>query len=312
MKFGKIVLMDFNDETIDKSHFGILNQLAESVEIVCDRNLNKIKDADVLLTKITTLVDKELIDACQNLKYIGVFATSFSKVDTEYAKSKGIAVTNLAGYSTEAVAEFVFSVLLDYIRDLERGKENAKKSDFEFLSFLGWELKGKTIGIIGLGSIGKRVSEIAQGFGLNVIYWSRNRKLDYESKGIKYCELEEVLKKSDVITIHLAHNNETKGIINKEMLEKIKEGTILITLTSLELMDTNKLKELLKQGKLVLISDYLDLFPEEERKELQKLKNVVAFPPLAFRTREAIQGQKNLLIDNLVKFSEGKIQNKVN
>lgn len=304
--------MDFNDETIDKDHFDVLNQLAESVEIVCDRNLDKIKDADVLLTKITTKVDKELIDSCKNLKYIGVFATSFSKIDIEYAESKGIVVTNLAGYSTEAVAEFVFSVLLDYIRDLERGKENARKNDFEFLSFLGWELKGKTIGIIGLGSIGRRVSEIAQGFGLNVIYWSRNRKLDYESKGIEYYELEDVLKKSDIIIIHLAHNNETNKIINKDMLEKIKNGAVLITLTSLELMDTEKLKELLKQGRFVLISDYLDLFQEEERKELQKLKNVVAFPPLAFRTKEAIQRQKNLLIDNLVKFSEGKIQNKVN
>ncbi len=312
MKFNKIILMDFNDETIDKDHFDVLNQLAESVEIVCDRNLDKIKDADVLLTKITTKVDKELIDSCKNLKYIGVFATSFSKIDIEYAESKGIVVTNLAGYSTEAVAEFVFSVLLDYIRDLERGKENARKNDFEFLSFLGWELKGKTIGIIGLGSIGRRVSEIAQGFGLNVIYWSRNRKLDYESKGIEYYELEDVLKKSDIIIIHLAHNNETNKIINKDMLEKIKNGAVLITLTSLELMDTEKLKELLKQGRFVLISDYLDLFQEEERKELQKLKNVVAFPPLAFRTKEAIQRQKNLLIDNLVKFSEGKIQNKVN
>jgi len=202
--------------------------------------------------------------------------------------------------------------LLDYIRELEKGKNNAKKGIFEFNEFLSWELKGKTFGIIGLGNIGKRVFEIALGFGLNVIYWSRNRKMDYEEKGARYVELDDLIKSSDVIAVHLARNEETEGIINKNRLNLIKKGAVVIIFTSLKLMDISNLIDLLNQGKFTLISDYLDMLPEEEWKKLVQLNNVVAYPPIAFRTKEAIQRQKDLLIDNLVKFSEGNTQNKVN
>ncbi|MFQ6020709.1 MAG: 2-hydroxyacid dehydrogenase [Candidatus Aenigmatarchaeota archaeon] len=314
MKFNKIALLDFEKDLLEKEYLDKLLEITEKLEIVeknDENKLEKIKDADILLVRITTMVDKNIINNCSNLKYIGVMATSFSKIDTKYAAQKGIVVTNLAGYSTEAVAEFVFATLLEYIRELERGKTNARKGEFSFDSFLTWELKGKKFGIIGLGNIGKGVSEIALGFGLDVRYWSRNRKPEYEAKGVKYVEFDEVLN-SDIIDIHLARNKETEGIFSKEKLDKIKEGSIVICLTSLKLFDFDYLIGLLKKGKFTLISDYLDLLPEDKRKELEGLPNLVAYPPIAFRTREAIKRQKDLLIDNLMKFAEGKIQNKVN
>lgn len=313
MKFKKIVLLDFEKTSLEKEYLNSLSKLAETVEIVEEkeeRKIEKIKNADVLLTRIFTKIDKSIIDVCYHLRYIGVFATDFSKIDIKYATERGIVVTNLAGYSTEAVAEFVFASLLEYIRELERGKNNARKDDFSFNSFLTWELKGKKFGIIGLGNIGKRVSEIALGFDADVRYWSRNRKQEYDAKDVKYIPLDNIFD-SDIIDIHLAKNNETMGIINKERISKIKKDAIVLCFTSLQHFDLQYLIEALKRNEFILITDYLDMLPEKDRKELMKLPNVVAYPPIAFRTKEAIKRQKELLVDNLINFSKGIIQNKV-
>lgn len=274
--------------------------------------MEKIKDADVLLTRIFTKVDKNLIDGCKSLKYVGTFSTAFDAIDTKYAAQKNITVTNLAGYSTEAAAEFLFAALLEQVRELERAKKQAREKDYSFNKFLDSELKGKTFGIIGLGSIGKRVSEIAAAFGMNVIYWSRTRKKEYENKGVKFVDLNELLQKSDIITVHLSLNEETKGFLNKERLEMIKKDAILICLSSLELTNSEVLIGLLKEKQFVLITDHADMAEENKRKELENIQNCIIYPPVAFRTKEAIKRQKDLLIDNLVKFSKGKTQNKVN
>lgn len=315
MKFKKIVLLDFDKTTLEKEYLDKLSELAETVKIVEEKEenkLEKIKDTDVLLTRISTKVDKNLINNCKNLKYVGVFATAFDAIDIKYAAEKDITVTNLAGYSTEAVAEFLFAVLLEHIRKLERAKNQARNKDYSFDKFLSWELKDKILGIIGLGNIGKRVSEIALSFGLNVIYWSRTRKQEYEDKGVKFADLDRLLKTSDIITIHLALNEETKEFLNKERLEKIKKETILICLAPIELIEFEALINFLKAKQFVFITDHADLLEEHKRNKLENVLNCIIYPPVAFRTKEAIKRQKDLLIDNLVKFSRGVIQNKVN
>jgi glycerate dehydrogenase len=314
MKFKKIVLLDFEETSLRKEDLKELSKLAGTIVTVASTDkqcVQKIYDADILLTRIFTKVDKQLIDACPDLKYVGVFATSFSAIDTAYAAKKGIAVTNLAGYSTEAVAEFVFASLLEHVRELERAKQNARKENFEFKEFLSWELKDKTFGIIGLGNLGKRVAEIALGFGMNVKYWSRNRKRDYEKKGVTYKKLEEVLK-SDVVTIHLAHNPQTEGLITKKQLSAIPKETILMSFTSLKIMEYSALVSLLKKNAFTLITDSFDHLSDQEKKDLENLSNIISYPPVAFRTKEAIDRQRALLVENLKQFSKGKVQNKVN
>lgn len=315
MKFNKIVLLDFEKTTLEKEYLDSLSKLAKIVEVVGEKDekrLEKIKDADVLLTRIFTKVDKSLIDNCKNLKYVGTFSTAFDAIDIKYAAQKGVTVTNLAGYSTEAAAEFLFAALLEQVRELERARNQAREKDYSFNKFLGSELKGKAFGIIGLGNIGKRVSEIAAAFGLNVIYWSRTRKKEYENKGVKFVGLDDLLQKSDIITVHLSLNEETKGFLNKERLEMIKKDAVLICLSSLELTNSEVLISLLKEKRFVLITDHADMIEENKRKELENIQNCIIYPPVAFRTKEAIKRQKDLLIDNLIKFSEGKPQNKVN
>lgn len=289
MKFNKIVLLNFEKTTLEKEYLDSLSELAKIVEIVAEKDekgLEKIKDADVLLTRIFTKIDKNLIDGCKSLKYIGTFSTAFDAIDIKYAAQKGVAVTNLAGYSTEAVAEFLFAALLEYVRGLEKAKNQAREKDYSFNKFLDSELKGKTFGIIGLGNIGKRVSEIAAAFGLNVIYWSRTRKKEYENKGVNFVDLAELLQKSDIITVHLSLNEETKGFLSRERLEMIKKDAILVCLSSLELINSEAIIELLKEKRLVFITDHADMAEESKRKELENIQNCIIYPPVAFRTVE--------------------------
>jgi len=173
-------------------------------------------------------------------------------------------------------------------------------------------LKDKTLGVIGLGAIGKRVAEIGLGFGMKVVYWSRKRKKDYERRGIKYAPVDKLLKTSDVIGLHLALNEETEGFLNKKRLTKIKPGAILISPSPLELIDLNALIKLLEAGRLYFISDGFDEIDEKIRSRFRSLKNCIMYPPVAFRTHEALKTKDEIYIDNIVSFSKGKVKNKAN
>lgn len=137
-----------------------------------------------MLVNFGTAIGKEAINAASKLKYIGVMATAFGKIDTLYAKKKKIIVSNLKGYSTESVAEFIFAAILEQIRGLEEGKGRGRSRNYSEIGISANEIKDKIFGIIGLGTIGKRVAEIALGFGGYVRYWSINRKNDYEKKAL--------------------------------------------------------------------------------------------------------------------------------
>jgi lactate dehydrogenase-like 2-hydroxyacid dehydrogenase len=313
MKISKIVFYGWDKSPLDPKYTTELSKIANLEYIPKDdkKLFEKTKDVDAIISRFHFKIDKELIDNCKKLKYINVFATDFSTVDINYARKKGITVTNLAGYSTEAVAEFIFATLLENIREIERGKSDAKNGEFDCMKYLGWEIKDSKFAIIGLGDIGKRVSEIALGFGADVRYWSRNRKKDYEKKGVNYMALNKIVD-SDIISVNLAKNDETESILNKKVLDNVKEGAIFLLTTSFELMDTNYFIKLLKKNKFAVLSDYGSHLSEKQRKELSKLKNVIFYPAIAWRTKETLINRQKMVIENLVKFLEGKPQNVVN
>jgi len=317
MKFQKFSLVEMSQDLIGEEHLNKLQDLSENrVEIIekgtsREEIFEKIKDCDALIIRFSTVVDKEMIDNCPNLKFIGEFATSFSKIDVKYAREKNISVANLGGYSTEAVAEFAFATLLTYLRELKRARNNAKKGEFGFTQFLGGELKGKTFGIVGLGNIGKRTAEIAKGIGMNVIYWSRNRKQEYEDKGIQYIELDQVYKDSDFVSINLALNDETKNFVNEQAVNSIKQNGIIINLSPTELIDINTVEKRLENKEITYICDHGDENTELAMR-LQKHKNYIAYPPIGFRTKEAVQRQRDITVNNVKGFLEGNPQNVVN
>lgn len=227
MKFKKILLINIPDKSLGEDYWKRINVLSsQKVSLPKDdpKTKEELKDTDCLLVSFGLVVDKEMIDGAPNLKYIGVLATAFGKIDVAYAKKKKVVVANLAGYSTESVAEFTIAAILETIRGLEIGKKRARDGKYDETGIPAWEIKDKIFGVIGLGSIGKRVAEIAQGFGADTRYWSKNRKKDAEKRGIKYESLDNLIQKADFLSINLAQNKDTQGLFNKTRFQQVKMG----------------------------------------------------------------------------------------
>ena len=275
--------------------------------------LGELKDTDCLLVRLGATVDKAMIDAAPGLKYIGMYGTGYGRVDAVYAATKGIAVCNIAGYSTEGVAELAFGILIDYLRELERAKVQARNGDYSEATFAGTEIKDKNFGVIGLGRIGERIAEIAQkGFGASTSYWSRNRKQDYEQMGIVYKDIDALLAISDFLSLNLALVPETTGFLNKERIQKIKSGATIINLAPMELVDIPALAERLAKRDIIFILDHSDELSPENAKLLAQYKNCIMYPPIGYVTKEATAGKKGMFIDNLENYLNGKPSNKVN
>ncbi|MFA5967126.1 MAG: NAD(P)-dependent oxidoreductase [Patescibacteria group bacterium] len=313
--FSKALFVDFNQADVPALVLDRLKQLVSAYEFVSSdelKNPGVLATADIIFCRIFTKIDKSTIDAAPNLKYIGVLATSFDKIDIEYTKQKGIVVCNLGGYSTEAVAEFVFAILFEHIRDLERAKQQARSGDYSFDKFMGGELKGKTLGVIGAGRIGSRVAEIGLGIGMKVIYFDRNDKPAINQLGAVRKELDEVLVQSDVISLNLALNDQTERIITRDKINLLKPGCILVNTAPSKLTDMEAIVDMAEKGEIVCILDHSDSMDAESAEALLKTPNVVVYPPIGFRTKEADVARWEAFISNVEQFAAGHPQNVVN
>jgi len=309
----KAVFIDYKQGELPKEVFERIAKNFNKIKFVMRDDvdiLSKVKEADAFFVKIFTKVDKELIDASPNLKYIGVCSTAFDTIKVNYAKEKGIVVCNLGGYSTEAVAEFFFAVLMEHLRELERAKTQAKKENFDFQDFMGLELKDKTLGVIGAGKIGSRIAQIGLGFGMKVLYFSRKNKPVIDKMGAVKVELDEALSQSDFISLNLVLNTETKNIISKDKIVLIKKGCIFINLAPPNLIDEQAMMEAAKRGKLTFIFDHAD--DTKFAKEFLATPNCIVYSPVAFRTKQADINKWETFVGNIEKFIEGKPQNVVN
>jgi glycerate dehydrogenase len=312
---SKLLLIDFDETSFDKKYLNRLKSLFSTVDFTKSDDslrMQKIQDAEAILVQISTKIDKQLIDAAPKLKYIGVQATAFNAIDAVYAKTKGITVCNLGGYSTEAVSEFFYAALLDYLRELERARKQAKEENLEFLSFSGMELKGKTLGVVGAGKIGGRIAQIGMGFGMNVLYFSRENKPELEKNGAKKVELDDLLSQSDIVSLNLLLNKETEKIISKEKIALLKNGAIFISLAPPSLLDQEAMVEAASTGKVTFIFDHSDDINNDLLKKILSAKNVITYPPTAFRTNEAGAARWDILVKNVEQFVSGNPQNVVN
>lgn len=316
MKFKKILTVGINKSQLDPTTWDKIDALTEKRISLAedDRQIDKhLLDADCLLVTFNK-ADKQMIDKAPNLKYIGALATGVGKIDTNYATSKKIVVTNIPGYSTEAVAELVFAVLLENLRDISRAKIESKQKRTSEDNFSGKEIKGKKFGVIGLGRIGTRVAQLAKAFEADVVYWSRNRKPKEEKNGIKYVSLDELLKNSEIISLNLALNKETENIMNKSKIKIIKSGGIIINTAPLELLDLNALELRLKSGDLTFIFDHTDPgdISDKDLKMLRQYDSCITYPVLGYITDGARAAKQEIFVDNLKKYLAKKPTNKVN
>lgn len=288
---------------------------------VYDRtNLNEVLqragDAEILLTNKTVL-DKEIIHQLYNLKYIGVLATGYNVVDVEAAKKKGIVVTNVPGYSTASVAQHVFSLLLEITARVGHHDQTVKKgqwsnsTDFCYWNYPLMELANKTFGVLGYGRIGKQTAQIAKAFGMNVIAYDRGRTNHDETA--RKVTLAELFSESDIITLHVPLFEDTKEMINKQSIDTMKDGVILINTSRGALINEQDLADALKSGKVKAAGlDVLTQEPPAKDNPLIPLDNCLITPHIAWAPKEARIRLFEIALDNLDKYLNGVYQNKVN
>lgn len=311
MGFKKAVFVNISEDHFDAGYWSTLTGLFEQ-HVLLNRDDSQLPaalhDCDVLLLGFQVPVGKDIFDAAPNLKMINILATAYGTVDLEEASKRGIPVCNLAGYSTEAVAEFTIAILLHQIRQLEEGVNRGRAGNYSFEGMSARELKNSNFGVVGLGNIGQRVAELAAGFGANVSYWSRSKK----DSPFAYKELDQVLEESDYLSLNVAQTPDTEGLFNAERLAKIKPGTVIVNTVPPEVVDTAALAERLAKGDITYVSDHGDEMTQEDLDKLKQYPNALLLPAIGFITAEARINKQEIFIGNLRGFLEGNVQNKVN
>lgn len=276
-----------------------------------DQRIERISGKDIVITN-KVIIDKEVIDACPSMKLVCITATGMNNVDLEYASQKGIRVMNVAGYSTESVAQLTFSLLfhimtdLDYYNSYVKDGEYAKSHIFTHHGKPFRELAGKNYGIIGMGTIGRRVAEIAQAFKANVCYYSTSGKnLD---TGYRHVPLNELLKESDIISIHCPLNDATRDLISYEELRIMKNDAILINMARGGIVNESDLACALDEGLIGYAAvDVLSKEPPDESNPLLHLKNpekLVITPHIAWASVES----RERLIDGVIRNISGFLE----
>ncbi len=279
--------------------------------------VERAKDADIILIN-KVLITEEVLSQLPRLKYIGVLATGYNVVDVKAATKRGIVVTNIPAYSTESVAQMTFAHILNitnrighYARQSREGRWSSNP-DFCYWDTQLWELSGKTIGIVGLGNIGMRVATIARYFGMDVFAYTSKNSADLP-EGIQKTTLDGLFAVSDIVSLHCPLTADTCHLINRESLEKMKEGSILINTGRGPLVDEEAVADALASGHLggygadVMIDE-----PPSPNNPLLAQRNAFITPHIAWATREARQRLMDICVRNVKAFIEGKRLNAVN
>ncbi len=279
--------------------------------------VQRIGDAEAVLTNKTPL-SEDIFAACPKIKYIGVLATGYNVVDTVAAKRHHILVTNIPSYATESVAQFVFGFLFEICFHISHYSEEVHKGkwehsiDFSFCDIPLRQLSGKTIGIIGFGKIGRQVAKIAQAIGMDVLAYSRTQYPEYGHLA-EYVSLEELLNKSDVITLHCPLFPDTKNLINKNTIAQMKDGVILINTSRGPVINEQDVADALNSGKISAAGvDVVSSEPIKSNNPLLKAKNCLITPHIAWAPIEIRQRLLNIAVENLSSFVSGKPVNVVN
>lgn len=276
----------------------------------------RAKDAEIILTNKVCLMKQE-IEQLPKLKYIGVLATGYNVVDLDAAIEHGIIVTNVPAYSSESVAQMVFSHLLTVTNHTEhyalqnrKGKWTASP-DFSYCDTLLTELAGKTFGIVGLGNIGQRVAAIANAFGMSVVAYT-SKAADKLPPYIGKRSLDELLAESDVLSLHCPLTADTKHLINRQTLLKMKPSAILINTGRGPLIDDNDVADALNGNRLrAFCADVLTEEPPKADNPLLGCENAYITPHIAWASCEARVRLLDVAIGNVKAFAEGKPKNVV-
>ena len=288
-------------------------------------NISEFSDSEIICICPKSNVNKMILEKCKNLRYVVTRSTGFDHIDSEYCKGNNIKIKNTIKYGGRTVAEYQFALILSLTRKIRQAQERVKNKSFSKDNLQGFDLYGKTIGVIGCGNIGKNVIRIANGFGMNVLVYTRtiNKKLE-NKMNFKYVSLEEIYLNSDVISINIPITEETYHLIDKESFNKMKNNVLLINISRGKIINTDDLISAIEnkkiagaaldviEGEKFLKGDFLDIDSNEKQlivKNLERLlnfENVIITPHNAYNTKEAVDRIFEETIQNIKECIEEK------
>ena len=309
----KIVMLDrvtLGDD-INLSEIDAFGEFIIYEQTLPQERLERVKDADIIITN-KVVIDREIMTQAKNLKLICISATGMNNVDLESAKEFGIEVKNVVGYSTESVVQHTYTLLfalleqIKYYDDFVKSGEWSRSGIFTHIGRKFWEVKGKRLGIIGLGSIGVRVAQVALLFGLDVVYYSTSH--NPHSDEFEHLALDELLKSSDIVSIHAPLNENTKNLISDRELSLMRDGAILLNLGRGGIIDENALAKAIDEKNLLVGLDVTKEEPIPEESPLLKIKNrdnLIITPHIAWTSIEARQRLIAGVVKNISEFIMG-------
>ena len=279
--------------------------------------VERIGDAPIILTNKTPIT-REVMLACPQLKYVGVLATGYNVVDTAAANELGVTVTNVPAYSTQAVVQHAMALLLHsvshvalYDAQVKQGQW-VKSPDFCFFTEPMEELAGMTLGVIGFGSIGQRMARAAQALGMEIIVYTRTQRPEQLMPGMRFVSLDELLEKSDVISLHCPLTDANRGIIGEETLSKVKLGVRIINTARGPLVDSRAMAAALGQGKVACyMADVMDVEPPCADDPLLTAPNTVITPHVAWAPLQTRARLLSVAVGNVEAYLAGAPRNVV-
>lgn len=318
MKIVLVEPLDIPQETL-ASYKADLEELGHELITYEDRAqdpqtlLHRCQDAQILMLANQELPDS-VIEAAKDLQYINIAFTGYNHVNVALAKEKGILVSNASGYATSAVAELVIGLTLSCYRMLAQSDKQTRQGKSLADYYTGYEIKGKTVGIIGTGTIGQACAKLFLAFGAKVIAYSRTKRQDLIEAGVQYQKLDDLLKTADIVSVHLALNEATKQLLDRDKLSLMKKDALLINCARGPIIDNQALADLLNQGHIGAAAiDVFDSEPPLNADEpLLKAKNTLVTPHIGYHTQEAMLKRAAIVFDNVHAFLQGRPQNVVN
>lgn len=245
----------------------------------------------------------KVIESLPNLKGVCLSTTSFGWIDLDYCKKRNLPVSNVPGYSKESVAEHALALLLCLAKKIIVSDRRTREG--KYLLEMGTELKGKTLGIIGLGSIGGRVAELAVGVGMKVIANDISFK---NTEGVEMKSFDEVLTEADFISLNTTHEDKNKDLISKDQIAKMKEGVVIVNTVDRDLVNEQDMAEAIKSGK---VSSYAYEAEDLENTPLANLENAIGIKAFAWYTKEALANLFQILTDNIIALADNNPRNRI-
>lgn len=306
----RVVILDAKTLTNDDIDFSVFDEFGE-VTIYdytkYDEIAERVKDSEIILCN-KSIMNKETLKNAGNVKYIGLFATGYNNVDIEYTNKRNITVCNAGSYSTNAVAQHVFALILEHYNKVGEYNKFVKDGGWihseKFSPFKPMkEMDGRTLGIIGYGSIGKKVAKIAQAFDMKVLAYNRSPKKD---EGVRFVEMDELLEKSDIVSIHCPLNSDSEKMCNKEFFAKMKEGALFINTSRGGVVDEHALIDAVKSKKISGAGlDVVAVEPMEKHEEILDIDNIIITPHSAWAPVETRTRLVEIVKNNIKKWVAG-------